>query len=107
MSCVVRVEVFYSARCPHCRAARSVVKRVMKRFRKRLEKQLGRRFEKRLGWSLEVEEVNTSIRSGAVRAEKYGIRAVPTIVVNGKKKIVGVPREKELRELIEKEMKID
>ena len=106
---MVRVEVFYSTRCPHCRVARSMVKRVVKQFRKRLEKRFGRRFERRLGWSLEVEEVNTSIRSGAVRAEKYGIRAVPTIVVNGnvKKKIVGVPREKELIELIEKEMAID
>lgn len=56
-----------------------------------------------------VEEVNTWTRSGAVRAEEYGIRAVPTIVVNGnvKKKVVGVPREKELRELVEKEMEID
>ena len=104
---MVRIEVFYSTTCPHCRAARSVAKRVVKRLEKRLEKRFGRRFEKRLGWSLEVEEVNTSMRSGAVRAEKYGIRAVPTIVVNGKKKIVGVPREKELRELIEKEMEID
>jgi len=106
---VLRVEFFYSTKCPHCRAARSTVKHVVKRFRKRLEKRFGRRFEKQLGWSLEVEEVNTWTHSGAVRAENYGIRAVPTIVVNGnvKKKIVGVPREKELKGLIEKEMKID
>lgn len=105
----MKVEVFYSNRCPHCRVARSVVRRVVKRFRKRLEKRFGRRFERRFGWSLEVEEVNTLTRSGAVRAEEYGIRGVPAIVVNGngKKKIVGVPREKKLRELIGKEMEID
>lgn len=102
----MRIEVFYSTRCPHCRVARSMVKSVVKRFRKRLEKRFGRRFERRLGWSLEVDEVNTSTRSGAVRSKEYEIRAVPTIVVNGnvKKKIVGVPRKKELIKLIEKEI---
>ncbi len=93
---MVRVEFFYSPRCPHCRRARSVVRRIEKRF-KRMSK-------KGLAEKVEVEMVNTFMPRGRMRAIKYGIRGVPTIVVNGTKKIVGVPREKDLRSLIEKEM---
>jgi hypothetical protein len=52
----------------------------------------------------EVEMVNILMPGGRKRAINYGISGVPTIVVNGKKKIVGVPRKKDLREPIEKAM---
>ena len=93
---MVRVEFFYSPKCPHCRLAKNVVRRVEKRF-KRMSK-------KGFGEKVEVEMVNTFMPRGRMKALKYGIRGVPTIMVNGKKKIVGVPREKGLRKLIEKEM---
>lgn len=94
---MVRVEFFYSRRCPHCRRAKSVVMRIEQQFRIRFKKDLVQE-------KVEVEMVNILMSRGRRRAVKYGIRGVPTIVVNGKKKIVGIPRKKDLIKLIEKAM---
>ena len=70
-----------------------------------IEQQFRRRFKKDLVQEkVEVEMVNILMSRGRRRAIKYGIRGVPTIVVNGKKKIVGVPRRKDLSKLIKKAM---
>jgi small redox-active disulfide protein 1 len=94
---MVKVEFFYSPRCPHCRRARSVVGMMEKQFKRRFKKGLVQEM-------MEVEMVNILMPGGRKRAINYGISGVPTIVVNGKKKIVGVPRKKDLREPIEKAM---
>ena len=70
-----------------------------------IEQHFRMRFKKGLVQEkVEVEMVNILMSGGRRRAIKYGIKGVPTIVVNGKKKIVGVPRRKDLRKLIEKAM---
>ena len=94
---MVRVEFFYSPRCPHCHRARTVVEMVKKQFKRRFKKGLVQE-------KMEVEMVNILMPRGRKRAINYGISGVPTIVVNGKKKIVGVPRKKDLRKPVEKAM---
>ena len=71
---------------------------------RRVERRFKRRVKKGLAERVEVEIVSTFMPRGRMRTLMYGIRGVPTIMVNGKKKIVGVPREKDLRKLIEEEM---
>ena len=71
---------------------------------RRVEKRFKRMSKKGLDEKVEIEMMNTLTPRGRMSAIKYGIRGVPTIVVNGKKKIVGIPREKDLRKLIEEEM---
>jgi small redox-active disulfide protein 1 len=46
------------------------------------------------GDSVEVEEVNAW--NAQDRVAKYGITSVPTIVINGEVKFVGVPRKEDL-----------
>lgn len=76
----VKVEVFHSPTCPHCPKAISLLRDV----------------KSELGDVLEVEEVNVIYPEGRDRALSYGISAVPTIVINGDRKIVGVPGRDEL-----------
>ena len=47
-----------------------------------------------------VDEVNVLSERGLKRAEKYGVMAVPTIIVNMKRKIVGVLTKDRLLEAI-------
>lgn len=51
------------------------------------------------GDSVEVEEVNAW--NAQDRVAKYGITGVPTIVINGKVRFVGVPRKEDLVKAIE------
>ena len=80
----VVIKLFTSPTCPYCPLAEEVVEKVA-----REEGVLAMRFA-----------VNTD--QGLKEALKYGIRGVPTIVVNERYVIVGVPREDEFRRLIRK-----
>ncbi len=82
----VKIEVFYSPTCPYCPAAIKVVRKI----------------EKELKDQIEVEEINTFTIEGQLKAIKNGVYAVPTIILNGKERIVGVPNEHELLDLISK-----
>jgi small redox-active disulfide protein 1 len=81
----VKIEVFYSPTCPYCPAAIKIVRKI--------EKELPQ---------IEVEEINTFTVKGQLKAIKNGVYAVPTIILNGKERIVGVPSEQELLNLIKK-----
>jgi len=85
----VKVEVFYSPFCLHCPAAIRLVRDVCRKFR-----------------DVEIEEVNCLGDSGTERAIKYQISFVPTIIINGKTKLIGPPREEDLVKAIENELKI-
>jgi len=82
----VKIEVFYSPTCPYCPAAIRVVRKI----------------EEELKNQVEIEEINTFTVKGQLKALKNGVYAVPTIILNGKEKIVGVPSEQELLNIIKK-----
>lgn len=84
----VKIELFVSNSCPHCPAAKEVVQEVCSKFK-----------------GVIVEEVDTSKPDGVARATKYQIYAVPTVVINEKITIVGVPNKDELANKIEAELK--
>lgn len=78
----VRIELFYTPHCPYCPSAKRVLGEVASQF----------------GVEVEVEEVNAQMERE--RAKSYGIKAVPTIVVNGQFKFVGVPKREALLQAI-------
>ncbi|MBI5253471.1 MAG: MJ0307 family thioredoxin [Euryarchaeota archaeon] len=73
---MVKVEVFKTEMCPHCPKAVALVKEVAKDLK-----------------NVEVEIIDAM--QNPKRALEYGIMAVPTIVINGAKKIVGTPSKEE------------
>ncbi len=73
---MVKVEVFKTEMCPHCPKAVALVKEVAKDLK-----------------NVEVEIIDAM--QNPKRALEYGIMAVPTIVINGTKKIVGTPSREE------------
>lgn len=73
---MVKVEVFKTEMCPHCPKAVALVKEVTKDLK-----------------NVEVEIIDAM--QNPKRALDYGIMAVPTIVINGTKKIVGTPSREE------------
>ena len=85
----VKVEVFYSPYCLHCPTAMKIVRDVCSGFR-----------------DIEIEEVNCLEDEGMQRAIKYRISFVPTIVINGKTKLIGILNENDLSKTIEDELKI-
>jgi small redox-active disulfide protein 1 len=84
----VVVELFYSPMCLYCPEARKVVMEVADEFGERVR----------------VEEVNVLSPTGVERAERYGVRGVPTIIVDGRVKIEGVPTAEQLRRAIQQEL---
>jgi len=84
----VKLELFISDFCPYCPAAKKVVQEVCSKFK-----------------DVAIEEVSTSKSDGMVKAAKYQIYAIPTVVLNGKTTIVGVPNKDELARAIEAELK--
>jgi thioredoxin 1 len=85
----VKVEVFYSPYCPNCPEAMKLVRDVCAKFR-----------------DIEIEEVNCLEDDGKQRAIKYRISFVPTIVINGETKLIGIPNEDDFSKTIENELKI-
>jgi len=56
------------------------------------------------GQNVTVEEVNSWSEEGQTRALKYGIMAVPTIIINDKVKFIRVPKKDELVKAIQEEV---
>lgn len=81
---MVKIEVFTSPMCPHCPAAKRVVEEVVSE----------------MGGEIEVENVN--VMEAPERAAKYGIMAVPTIVIDGEVKFVGAPTKEALKDELSK-----
>jgi len=84
----VMMELFYSPVCPHCPKAKETLLEVLEKVDQKIH----------------LDEVNVLSLEGLKRAEKYGVMAVPTIIVNMRHKIVGVPRESKLLKLINHEI---
>jgi small redox-active disulfide protein 1 len=68
------IELFTSPTCPHCPAAKRVTENVVKQMEGAL-----------------LIERDISTPEDAEVAARYRVQGVPTIVVNGKYKMVGVP----------------
>lgn len=82
------IELFYSPICPYCPEA----KRVLIAVAEKLDNEI------------EIEEVNVLSSTGYERAEKYHIMGVPTFVINGRVRVMGVPSKEQLHDLIRKEL---
>lgn len=87
----ITLEVFYSPSCPYCPLAINVVRDVASELKDDIK--------------IHVQEINTWDPKGQARALQYGIYAVPSIVINGKLSIVGVPDKEKLRRAILSEVK--
>ncbi len=81
----VLIELFTSPTCPHCVRARQVVERVVKQMP-----------------GVVVIEREVSSPENAELARRYGITAVPTMVINGRYVLTGVPSEERLVQYITK-----
>jgi len=69
-----KVEFFYSKTCPHCSPIRKMLSEIVKDMRE----------------VIEIEEIDAWSEKGEPLAEKYGVQVVPTIVVNGVKRVEGI-----------------
>lgn len=72
------LELFTSPTCPNCPAAKQVAENVVRRMEGAL-----------------LIERDISIPENAEIAKRYGIQGVPTIVVNCKYQMVGVPHSED------------
>jgi small redox-active disulfide protein 1 len=75
----ILIELFTSPTCPYCPRAKEVAERIVKRMSKVL-----------------LIERDVSQPENAEIARSYGIQGVPAMVINGRYKILGVPREEQL-----------
>lgn len=82
----VRLELFYSPICQLCPRVREVIMRLDEDYDE-----------------VRIEEVNVLSPEGLRRAEDYGIRSVPTIVLNSRVKLTGVPSRGYLINMIQRE----
>ncbi|NJD77747.1 MAG: glutaredoxin [Candidatus Methanoperedens sp.] len=70
----VVIEVFTSPTCPHCPMALSMAKELAAQMP-----------------GVQVAELSTTTPQGMAKAAFYGVQAVPTIYINGKRAFVGAP----------------
>jgi small redox-active disulfide protein 1 len=82
---LVRFELFYSPLCNICPAAKEVIRAVAE--------------EK----GIELDEINIISPTGEEKARKYGIKAVPQLVINGKHQISGIPTKEAILRLLMEE----
>jgi len=82
------IELFYSPICPFCPKAKEALLEVLEKVNQKIR----------------LDEVNVLSLEGLKRAEKYEVMAVPTIIVNMRHKIVGVPTESRLLKIINHEI---
>ncbi len=68
------IEVFTSPTCPHCPRALSMAKELAMQMP-----------------GIQVVEQSTATPQGYAKAALYGVQAVPTIFINGKRAFVGAP----------------
>jgi len=71
---MLKVEFFYSKRCPHCLPVKKMLDEIIKDMRE----------------AVEIEEIDAWSERGERLAERYGVQVVPTIVVNGSKLAEGI-----------------
>ena len=69
------LELFTSPTCPHCPAAKRITENVVKQMEGAL-----------------LIERDVSSPENADVAARYGIQGVPTIIINGRYQMAGVPR---------------
>jgi len=85
------IEVFTSPRCPHCPAAVRATKELMAQHPE---------LEDKVGW----KELSVATPEGSRKANEYGIRGVPTIILTDKDGnkggIVGAPAVKRYYEVV-------
>ncbi len=72
------IELFTSPTCPYCPRAKEIAERIVKRLPNAL-----------------LIERDVSQPENAEIARRYGIMGVPTMVINGRYKITGVPASEE------------
>ncbi len=82
------IELFYSPACPHCPKAKEILLEVLEKIDQKIH----------------LDEVNILSPEGLKRAEKYGVMAVPTTIINMRHKIVGIPAKDRLLKLINHEV---
>ncbi|MDP2765873.1 MAG: thioredoxin family protein [Candidatus Methanoperedens sp.] len=68
------IEVFTSPTCPHCPRALSMAKQLAMQMT-----------------GILVVELSTATPQGYAKAALYGVQAVPTVFINGKRAFVGAP----------------
>jgi len=74
--------------CPYCPEAKKILWEVAEEF----------------GEKIQVEEINVLSSIGLEKAEEYDVSGVPTIVINGRTKVAGVPTRERLRKIIQQEL---
>lgn len=84
----VAIELFYSPMCLYCPKAKKILMEIAEEF----------------GGEIQVEEINVLSPAGLEKAEEYGIKGVPSIILNNKAKITGVPTVQQLRKAIQREL---
>jgi len=84
---MMTIELLYSPMCPYCPEARKILVKAAEEFNGKIR----------------VEEVNVLSPAGMEKAEKHGVKGVPTIIVNSRTKIIGVPTVEQLRKAIQRE----
>lgn len=82
----VAIELFYSPTCLHCPEAKKILMEIAEEF----------------SGKIQVEEINVLSPAGLEKAEKYGIKGVPSIILNSRAKITGVPTVQQLRKAIQR-----
>jgi thioredoxin 1 len=70
----IAIEVFTSPTCPHCPRALLMAKEVAMQMP-----------------GIKVFELSTATAQGLAKAAFYGVEAVPTIFINGKRAFIGAP----------------
>jgi small redox-active disulfide protein 1 len=81
------IEVFTSPMCPHCPAAKKVVEEVVNKLSCE---------------DIEVKYIDVTEDPGNV--DKYGIMAVPTIVVDNKVAFVGAPSKEQFENYLKERL---
>jgi len=84
----ITIELFYSPVCPHCPRARETLLKALEKVDQKIR----------------IDEVNVLSLDGLKRAEQYGVKTVPTIIINMKHKIVGIPEKESLLKVINREI---
>ena len=82
------IEFFYSPTCPYCPKAKIILLEALDKIDQKIY----------------FNEVNVLSPEGIKKTEKYRIMTVPTIIVNMRHKIVGVPTKEGLLKIINHEM---
>jgi glutaredoxin len=85
---VVRVDIFTSAFCQHSAGAINVMKKIAPDFKREVD------------WN----EISIETGSGKERAKAMGVTHVPTIVIDGRIVLVGMPSKSKLTEEITKRL---